>query len=168
MPIKMTYQDLKMRHDLGRSVGKSVTDGNRCALALGVALKLQPGVNDHSFAGQKGVHDGLQNQPFLDKFFLKATDLAIAILKRHGSPDFNISGRDALSTIAGKRGVIYLEDCWQSPGEKLHAALGITNLMSGDHIDIWDGNCLGIYRHEANGNVLVKRARKVWLWAVDG
>jgi hypothetical protein len=144
-----------------------ITEGNRCALVVGVALNIKPSGPDISFKGQPSAAAAVRNQPFASKFFLKADQLARRIAHVFGRPDIECVGSVALSKISGLTGVVFCEDCWRSPSEKVKAVLHISSARTGDHIDVWNGKALEIYDGDVAHNVLVSRARQVRFWIVS-
>lgn len=160
MSLPFSYPELADRFAQIRGWAGDITDGNRCALVMGIALKLKPGETDANFYGQSSARDHLRNQPFLAKMFVKAEDLAFHITSTYGPPDIRASGTSALKEIRGLKGVLLLRNCWKTPREKLF----FSKSKSGDHIDLWDGNVIEIYRHEQGANNLVTNAERVLLW----
>ena len=94
---------------------------------------------------------GPYDQPFMDRFFVKAKDLANCIQERYGSPEYAGPGPHFLRGQYQK-GVRYLAGFWHDG--------------TGDHIDLWDGEKLNVTgtpeasRREINGS------RFILLWAV--
>lgn len=164
MAIPMNYAKLKERHDFARSLGNSVTTGNRCALVMGVALKIKPKSGQTTFKEMDDVKPGLKGQAFMQKFFVKASDAAAGISEAYGAPSVTGAGPDVYANLIGRKGVIYLEDCWRTKKEKIGKMLGIATSKTGDHIDLWDGSDLEIYRDETNNNMLIVASKKVMFW----
>src|SRR5262249_26250999 len=138
-----------------------ITQGNRCAAVLGLTLRLVPGPRHTTFKGLRDAKEEVRNQPFLDRIFVKAADVAFQITKSYAPPEINAPGKSAIESIEGQKGVVYLKHCWRTPREKLT----FSSSRSGDHIDLWDGTVIEIYRdHGREANGLVKGAEKVLFW----
>src|SRR5688572_9433698 len=111
--IDYSYPDLVKRLNDARSWATGVTEGNRCALVVGVALNLKPQAEHQSFRAVKaGLVDGIKGQPFLAKFYLKAQDLADHISRSFGPPDLTTTGLSASQSLAGRQGLVFMADCW--------------------------------------------------------
>jgi hypothetical protein len=172
MPIAMNYVDISSRLKDARDWGKNVTGGNRCALVVGAALRLKPYSHHETFRGQPSANQALRTMPFLDRLFLKAADVNDVIQMTYGMPDLTSTGADLISyaqanpgktIFDGRRGVMYLEDCWKTIAERL-----TFSDATGDHIDLWDGQCLEIYREKGRNAVvagLISNARKIHFWS---
>lgn len=131
-------------------------------------MKLRPRPGDATFRGQKTANKALQNTPFLDKFFLKATDLALAILDTYGAPTLKGLGSTMWEQVQGRQGVVYFEDMWQTKTEKIHSALGIVDTKSGDHIDLFTGAVLEIVTDRNVSHAYFVNAKTVWFWETAG
>jgi hypothetical protein len=84
------------------------------------------------------VSDSARGQPFLQRFYVKAQDLANDMSRWFGLPDLRIDGNASLQAISGNQRVIFMQDCWG--GSSL---LGVTlREQTYDHIDLWDGGML--------------------------
>jgi hypothetical protein len=93
------------------------------------------------------------DQPFMDKFYVKAKDLAAQMKDRFGPPDFRGNGPEFLkSPTRGKMGVMYLGGFWHEG--------------TGDHIDLWDGSRLNITGTPENSRKEISASKVIWLWAV--
>ena len=65
----------------------------------------------------------------MDRFYVKARDLAQQIRDKYGAPDVQGEGNVLVgSNKLNARGIMYLAGFWHG--------------VSGDHIDLWDGNTL--------------------------
>ncbi len=172
MPIAMNYGEISARLKDSRDWGKIVTDGNKCALAVGAALRLKPYPHHRTFRGEPSANPTLRSMPFLDRLFLKAADVSEVIQKTYGMPDLRSTGVELISyarqdpgrtIFDGRRGVMYLEDCWKTCRERF-----TFSDATGDHIDLWDGQCLEIYREKGRNAVvtgLIANARRILFWS---
>jgi Type VI secretion system (T6SS), amidase effector protein 4 len=178
MPIHYRYSDLVRRLSFARSLGKEIKEGNRCAVVVGVALNLKPRKEIHetsmrdlssstAYTVKHAVvsalfpsHDERIKQPpmpFMEKFYVRAQQLANHIAYTFGPPDIRCSGATAVHSkkLQGLTGVIFLTHCWASRAD-------------GDHIDLWNGKNLEI---ESNYPLpaqiaMIAKARECWFWKV--
>lgn len=164
MPLPFSFGEVSRRLDDVRSWAADVTDGNRCAMVLGLALNVRPNGSQETMRGQPFVKESVRDQPFSEKFFVKAWDVTETVMKRWGPPAMRVPGISAGRQLAGKRGFVFLEDCWRTPSEKLNKALFGVDVKSGDHVDLWDGATLSIYPAPAKSAALLRQSRMVWLW----
>lgn len=111
MAIPYAFEEVAKRLADVRSWASEVTEGNRCAIVLGLALKLKPSGSQETMRGQSFVKEGMRNQPFTGKFFVKAWDLTETVLKSWGPPAKRIDGIQATKQIEGLKGFVFLEDC---------------------------------------------------------
>lgn len=164
MAIPFRFNEVAKRLSDARSWASDITGGNRCALVLGVALKMQPSGSHEQMRGKPFVNEAVRNQPFTAKFFVKAWDLTESVLNTWGPPAMRIDGVQALKQIDGVKGFVFLEDCWRTPTEKMNKMLFGVDVRSGDHVDLWDGSALAIYPSRMDSLALIRQSRKVWLW----
>lgn len=113
---------------------------NQCAISLGVALE-KAGINLDEYSGVKCW----QHRTHV----LRAEELASWLKTQTslvGAWVEYTPGRDALSEIEGKRGIVLFRNFWGAGNQ-------------GDHIDLWNGNTL------ANGaNDYFERSEDVIFW----
>ena len=164
MGIPYVYTDVSKRLAQVRAWADSVTEGNRCAMVVGQALLLKPSGAQESMYKQPFVAESSRQQPFAKKFFVKAWDLTEAVLDTWGPASVRIKGTNAESSIADKKGYVYLEDCWQTPTEKMNNLLFGVDVRTGDHADLWNGKTLEIYPHRSSSLGLFRQSRMVWFW----
>jgi hypothetical protein len=164
MGIPYQFDEVAKRLTDVRSWASDVTEGNRCAMVLGLALKLKPSASMETMRGQPFVTENLRNQPFADKFFVKAWDLAETVLNSWGPAAKRVDGIQAAKHIEGLKGFVFLEDCWRTPTEKMNKLLFGVDVKSGDHVDLWDGTALAIYPARMDSLGLLRQSRKVWFW----
>lgn len=164
MTIPFKFDELAERLSQARSWASDITEGNRCAMVLGVALKLQPTGSQTHMRGKSFVNQEVRNQPFTAKFFVKAWDLTETVMKTWGAAAIRVDGVQALNQLEGKKGFVFLEDCWRTPREKLNKLLFGVDVRSGDHVDLWDGTTLAIYPSRMDSQALIRQSRKAWLW----
>jgi hypothetical protein len=164
MAIPYRFDELARRLSDARSWASEVTDGNRCAMVLGLALKLRPATSHQTMRGQPFVNEGIRNQPFAEKFFVKAWDLTETVLHAWGPSEKRIDGLQAIKALEKKKGFVFLEDCWRTPTEKMNKLLFGVDVATGDHVDLWNGVNLAIYPARLDSLSLLRQSRKVWFW----
>ena len=130
MAIPFAFDNLAKRLQDARSWGGNVTEGNRCAMVLGVALGLRPSGAQEAMRGKPFVNSAVRNQPFTQKFFVKAWDLAEAVLDTWGPATQRVAGNAALGQVTGLKGFVFLEDCWRTPMEKVNKLLWLLTHMN--------------------------------------
>jgi hypothetical protein len=181
MITAFTFSRLLARHDSAIAFGRTVDikRGNRCAMVMGIALQMHP----RKERGQTTMRDlanspeykyrnlakmaiasvagatydetvAPYDQPFMDRFFVKAKDLAQGINEKFGPPDFSGTGTDFLkSARRTKKGVMYLGGFWHGG--------------TGDHIDLWDGNRLNVTGTPQDSCKEIGASKRIWLWFVE-
>ena len=164
MSLPHRFEDLARRLQEVRSWASDVTDGNRCAMVLGLALGVKPSRSQATMRGQPFVAEAVRNQPFTEKFFVKAWDLTESVLKTWGPPSKRINGTQAAKDLGSMRGFVFLEDCWKTPTEKMNKMLFGVHQQTGDHVDLWNGSALAIYPKRMESLALLGQSRNVWLW----
>jgi hypothetical protein len=161
MVANVAFEALWDKYQESRKLGRDINpDGNRCALVLGAALRSaytpRKERGELSFREIGQPPKGIRGQPFLERYYVKAEELARRLEEEWGRPAYRVSGADAAAAIGGKRGVVFVEDAWFS-----WRAMAKTV----DHIDLWNGSRMGAY-DEAGSADAFRRASMVWLWLV--
>ena len=134
---------------------------NRCAICMGYTLRLTPSQDDAtiqtilngevrtSFEGapplaggpRPGVLPG-SGQPLRglsQLLFIRASELLPRVRRAYGPPDVEGICRDVSARVLGRRGVLYLENCYQTSGDKRYSFL-FMQWTTGDHWDLFDGS----------------------------
>jgi Type VI secretion system (T6SS), amidase effector protein 4 len=181
MAIALDFETVWAKYQAARPVAAGITEGNRCAMVLAMALGKPYYPNsskgEASFADLKDsiavnakgtarnllagklkvadrMTDGIEGQPFLQKYYVKAEQFAKRLRNEWGDPDFVLKGspKNLVKTTMGKRGVIYMENAWTS-GE--------------DHVDLWSGSTTAAYVNDAAYiNKHIEESSEVWLWTM--
>lgn len=146
-------------------VAGGITDGNRCALVLGLALGrgYEPLEGEMSFRQlgqpawfQKGVHPGIQGAEVLDRFYVKSEQMATRLVHEWGSPT-KLRGSAAFDAIHGKTGAIFVKNAFRTH----HGG-------HDSHIDLWNGKQMGSWHNpdasEQTYRGLFQRADEIWFW----
>jgi hypothetical protein len=190
MSIPLPWGKLQTRFATVRPwAAKAFPDLNRCAVCMSYVLAIEPSKQegDATLADLPGAQLGARkagnggpglNDKFLDLFFIRAAELLPRVQAKFGAAD--VEGRSNLvwPRVEGKRGVLYLEDCYQTEGDKkANAALtsfvagvldfraetpDVSVFASGDHWDLFDGS-----RMVADGNPIRNNRHpgKLFFWA---
>lgn len=164
MPIPFSHVELSRRHAAARAVGEELSSDNRCALVMGMALRIQPDVGDKTHRGQKASPEPVRNQPLLDRYFLRAGELAKRIECTFGAAELTLRRGQDFSALKGQKGVLYLDNCWSNRKEKAINKLTPLQLRSGDHIDLWDGEVMAIYSTPSDSRALLGRSETIKFW----
>jgi hypothetical protein len=159
------FGELWRNHQENRKVGafawSEKPTQNRCAFVLGLTLKaaFKPRLDqgELSFRSVESLPKALRRQPFMDKFYVKAADLAARLREEWGKPDIKSVGSNAALVLRNRQGVIFIENAWRTK-----FGLGDKTV---DHVDLWDGERLGAYP-AAESTEILARADSVWLWLV--
>jgi hypothetical protein len=83
---------------------------------------------------------GSPGAPYGSFFFIRAAELLPRVQRAYGQP--NVRGRSDLvwQQVQGHKGVIYLENCYQTEGDKKFSVIPwLYQPMSGGHWDLFDG-----------------------------
>jgi hypothetical protein len=181
MAIHDSFDELAKRLDRARKFGQEelVKRGNKCAMVMGITLRMQPRKGETSmrdllkeptFAAKnmakkvvsKFFADGNYDEavtgpdmPFMDRFYVKAKDLAKHIEDDCGEADIAGRGKELVGSgkLAGQKGVMYLGGFWHGG--------------SGDHIDLWDGRKLLITGTPQDSQSEIGRSKEVLFWRVQ-
>ncbi|UFN50739.1 hypothetical protein LPC08_09060 [Roseomonas sp. OT10] len=155
MPLPFTYEDLEKRFATVRPWAKDLVgeDTNRCAIVMGYTLKMAPDKSkgdanlthlvgkEQEIANAKAVVDGPVGRSYPDLFFIRAADLLPRVRQAYGNPDVEGEGKVVWPQVHGRKGVLYVENCYPIGRDKTWAkvTLGIYEPNSGDHWDLFDG-----------------------------
>jgi hypothetical protein len=179
MPIPDSFHELAKRLDRARKFGQEelVKRGNRCAMVMGITLRMHPRkdlgetsmrdlLKEPTFAAKNmakkvlsgGKYDEAvtgPDMPFMDRFYVKAKDLAKHIQDDCGDADIAGKGKELVGSgkLAGKKGVMYLGGFWHGG--------------SGDHIDLWDGTKLLITGTPQDSQSEIGRSKEIRFWRVE-
>lgn len=152
MPLPFRYDDLAARFGTVRPWAKQTfgEDINRCAICMGFTLRVSPAKQegDASLADLAGAQQKLASAQALrggpqgaygDLFFIRAAELLPRIQRAFGRADVEGPGRETWPRVEGRKGVIYVENCYPTAGDKRWTIKGIYEPTSGDHWDLFDG-----------------------------
>lgn len=190
MPLTTTWAELQTRFAAVRPwAAKAFPAINRCAVCMSYVLRIEPAKQqgDATLADLPGAQAGARkagsggaglHAQFLDQFFIRAAELLPRVQAKVGSADVEGQSKLVWPRVEGKRGVLYLEDCYQTEGDK-KANAAVTSLIagvldfradapevsvftSGDHWDLFDGA-----RMVAEGSPIRNNTHpgKLYFWA---
>jgi hypothetical protein len=97
----------------------------------------------------------VKDSEIANRYYVRAQDMADRLVREWGRP-VSVDGKDARKTIAGKRGVIFLQHAYLRAG-------GVMRMQgaTGDHIGLWDSDHLA-----DSASTPFDRAQKVWFWEI--
>jgi len=72
------------------------------------------------------------------QFFIRAAELLPRVQRAFGKPDVEGVSKHVYKAVLGKRGVIYLENCYQTAGD-IKSSFLFFQRMTGDHWDLFNG-----------------------------
>lgn len=154
-------------YQYNRDVAKGLApEQNRCAIVLSMTLGLQPRAGDltlRQLGGggiasifteirKKMVIPPIAKAEISTRYYIQAQQLANRLGSEWGAP-LVVDGPKAPSSISGKKGIIFLQDAYQSAGS--------FGRRTGDHIDVWNGTRIG-----SDSTLPFDKATKVWFWEV--
>lgn len=173
--LPFTYDALQERFATVRPWAKNAIGDatNRCAICMGYTLKLTPSQDDatiqtimnadlkSSFQGapplaggpRPGVLPG-SGQPLnglSQQLFIRASELLPRVQRAHGQPDIEGVCKDVSPKVLGRKGVLYLENCYQTTGDKKYSFLFL-QWTNGDHWDLFDGTNIVAQEQRLAGN----------------
>lgn len=134
---------------------------NRCAIRLSLTLGFEPRANEASLRDlklirkinpERGSIAELADAEIAKRYYIRAQELANRIRDEWGEPAI-IKTRDARKLIAGKKGIVLIQDAYGEPDDRGHRTI--------DHIDVWNGSRIGsdVYPNFAE-------APQVWFWQI--
>ena len=151
MPLPFRFDELSSRFATVRPWAKtSFGDYNRCAMCMGYTLRISPtkAEGDASLSDLAGAYDRLRQAPPLrgapdggtaEQLFIRAAELLPRVQRAFGKADIQGPGREVWPRVEGRKGVLYVENCYQTSGDKTWTVKGIYEPSSGDHWDLFDG-----------------------------
>ena len=161
--LPFTYDSLADRYASVRPWAKSAVGDtfNRCAICMGYTMRITPSgddvtieaiMNDElgtSFRGARALPGGPQSgvprgsreplRGLSQMLFIRAAELLPRIRRAYGKPDIEGVCREVTPKVLGRKGVLYLENCYQTAGDKKWSFLFMER-TTGDHWDLFDGS----------------------------
>ena len=155
MPVPFTFDKLSERFATVRPWAKDLVgeDTNRCAIVMGYTLQMRPDKSkgdanlthlpdkQEQIARAGAVVNGPTGRSYPDLFFIRASDLLPRVRDAYGAPDVEGEGKLVWPRVHGRKGVLYVENCYQLDGDKKLSkwTMGLWERNSGDHWDLFDG-----------------------------
>jgi hypothetical protein len=151
MSLPYRYTELETRFASVRgwakqALGESI---NRCAVCMSYTLRVMPGPQEASVADIAGVADSVAKAGQVpgsaggttapNQFFIRAAELLPVVQRVHGPPDATGPAHSTWTKVEGQKGVLYVEDCYPTAGDKRLTIAGLYEPTSGDHWDLFDG-----------------------------
>lgn len=175
--LPFAYGSLEERFATVRPWAKTAIGdaANRCAICMGYTLKLTPPQDDATIKTLTDKIPGLRasfsaaprlpGAPAIgavlgsgpparapsQQFFIRAAELLPRVQRSFGKPDVQGVSKDIYKSVLGKKGVIYLENCYQTPGD-LRKSFLFFQVTTGDHWDLFNGASLVAEGHMLAGN----------------
>lgn len=173
--LPFTYDTLQDRFAKVRPWAKNAIGDatNRCAICMGYTMQITPSGDDATIetimsgavstsfgrapdlAGgpQPGVLPGSGGplRGLSKMLFIRASELLPRIRRVYGDPDIEGVCKDVTPEVLGRRGVLYLENCYQTSGDKKYSFL-FFQWTNGDHWDLFDGTNVVAQEQRLAGN----------------
>ena len=173
MSLPFRYDDLASRYATVRPwAAASFGDYNRCAMCMGYTLRISPtkAEGDASLSDLAGAYDRLKQAPPLrgapeggtaEQLFIRSAELLSRVQRAFGQADVEGPGRDVWPRVVGRKGVLYIENCYQTAGDKRMTVKGIYAPSTGDHWDLFDGAIMVAQEDGLRDN---KHAGTLYFW----
>ncbi len=151
MTLPFRYDDLAGRFTAVRAWAKaSFADFNRCAICMSYTLRLSPSRQDGDaclgdLAGAEprlqgaAALEGLPQKQAGQLLFIRAAELLPRVQRAFGRADVEGPGRQIWPQVLGRKGIIYIENCYPTDSDKRWTVRGVYEPTSGDHWDLFDG-----------------------------
>ncbi|MFT8243734.1 hypothetical protein [Roseomonas sp. BN140053] len=181
MSIPFTYDRMAERFTRVRPWAKQVlgAETNRCAVCMGYTLQLTPAKaegnatlmdipgKEEDLKRASRIAGGPSGTDYPDLFFARASDLLPIVQRAFGPADVEGVGRDIWPQVHGRRGVLYIENCYPTAGDKILKArtFGVVTRTSGDHWDLFDGAIMVAQEDPVRGTA---HPDKMFFWQARG
>lgn len=149
--LPFTFEDLNERLPKIRAwASANFGEINRCAICMGVTLRLTPSTSE----GDASVGDvagsdkiltdaariaGGPRGDYKNQLFIRASELLPRVQRAYGLADVSGPAKVVWPRVEGSKGVIYIENCYPTEGDKRWTIKGVYEPTSGDHWDLFDG-----------------------------
>lgn len=182
--LPFTYAKLEERFATVRPWAKNAIGDatNRCAICMGYTLQITPSGDDAtietimnaelgtSFRGAPSLAGGPQpgvprgsREPLRGlsrMLFIRAAELLPRIQRAYGPADIEGVCKDVTPKVLGRKGVLYLENCYQTNGDKKYSFL-FFQWTNGDHWDLFDGTNVVAQEQRLSGN---RHSGQLYFW----
>jgi len=149
--LPFTFDDLADRFSKVRPwAAAHFGEINRCAICMGFTLRLSPSKQEgdaslgdlvdagKKIAGAERIEGGPQGD-YGSVFFIRASELLPRVQRAFGRADVEGPANQVWSQVQGIKGVLFIENCYPTAGDKSWTIKGIYEPTSGDHWDLFDG-----------------------------
>lgn len=171
LPVPHRFQTLSSRFATVRPWAASAFGGfNRCTICMSYVLRLSPQTGDASLADLAGSAGALAKAPPLpnapagslgSQLFIRAAEFLPAVQRAYGAADVEGIGSQVWPSVVGQQGVLYIEDCYPTEGDKRWTISGLYEPTSGDHWDLFDGFQMVAAQEGLRNN---RHSGKLWFW----
>lgn len=163
---KPAFRSLWDYYQYNRDIAKGLApEQNRCAIVLSMTLGLMPRADDKSLRDlgwtedkdilteirKKMVIPEVAKAEIAKRYYIQAQQLANRLRSEWGEP-LIVDGTKARELIAGKNGIIFLQDAYRS---------WFFGVRTGDHIDVWNSDQIG-----SDSSMPFDKAAKAWFWEI--
>lgn len=145
-------------------------DYNRCTICMSYVLRITPRVGEASLTDLAGSASVLANAPALpgapvgaigDQLFIRAAEFLPAVQRAFGPADVEGVAKTVWPAVHGRQGVVYIENCYPTSGDKTMTIRGLYEPSSGDHWDLFDGLRMVSAEEGLRNN---GHSGKLWFW----
>lgn len=171
LPASIRFQTLSSRFATVRPWAESAFSAyNRCTICMSYTLRVTPQTGGASLADLAGSQDAIAKAPKLPggpagnigpQLFIRAAELLPAVQRVFGAADVEGTASSVWPGVVGKQGVLYIEDCYPTAGDKRMTIKGIYEPTSGDHWDLFDGFQMVAAQEGLRNN---SHSGKLWFW----
>jgi hypothetical protein len=139
---------------------------DQCGIKMSIALQ-EGGLPMATFKGATETHNVKQLNKKI-RAGLRAEEIAGWLRSALAKPE-ELSPKEALLKLTGKRGIVFFKDFWQRDlpgGTSANPRRETLANRSGDHIDLWDGKTTPntLPQFYTNGDTYFTRSKVVWFW----
>lgn len=173
IPASIRFQTLLDRFSTVRPWAKTAfAEYNRCTICMSYTLRVTPRAGEASLADLAGSQDAIAKAPKLNggpagiigpQLFIRAAELLPAVQRVFGAADVEGTASKVWPGVVGRKGVLYIENCYATAGDKRMTIKGIYEPTSGDHWDLFDGLRMVAAEEGLRNN---SHSGKLWFWRV--
>jgi hypothetical protein len=163
MSLPFRYEALADRFAIIRPWAKqAVAQGvNRCTICMAYTMQIAPSQGDATIttladpefnnrlsklgkvrfgpSPTNSALGGSASAPYSSYFFIRASELVPAVKRCFGQPDVQGRADEVWQQVVNRKGVIYLDNCYQTEGDKRLTIKWLYEPNSGCHWDMFDG-----------------------------
>lgn len=149
LPVSHRFETLSSRFATVRPWAQAAFgDYNRCTICMSYVLRVTPQAGEASLADLAGSQEAIDKAPKLPgapvgnigpQLFIRAAELLPAVQRAFGAADVEGVANTVWPGVVGKQGVVHIENCYPTAGDKRMTIKGVYEPNSGDHWDLFDG-----------------------------